>query len=218
MQRCEKKIYMTNKNENWERLECVIRWANMTINYFGRYIGLSRSENLYQIKAGKNGISQNLARRITGKFPEISLAWLLTGEGEMMVSDVRAGQIPFFDVDVQGRSIRRLSEMTPECGMVIPMMEDCDCAMRSYDMAMSAEIMPGTIVFLKKTAVGAIIPGGTYVIGSQNYILLRKVRIADDAGRQVLMLEAANDGFDNVRVAVEDVEYVYRVVGQLRIC
>ena len=100
MQRCEKKIYMTNKNENWERLESVIRWANMTINYFGRYIGLSRSENLYQIKAGKNGISQNLARRIADKFPEISVGWLLTGEGEMLVSAVSSGQIPFFDVDV----------------------------------------------------------------------------------------------------------------------
>lgn len=95
MQRCEKKIYMTNKNENWERLESVIRWANMTINYFGRYIGLSRSENLYQIKAGKNGISQNLARRIADKFPEISVGWLLTGEGEMLVSAVSSGQTPF---------------------------------------------------------------------------------------------------------------------------
>ncbi len=219
MQRCEKKIYMTNKNENWERLESVIRWADMTINYFGRYIGLSRSENLYQIKAGKNGISQNLARRITDRFPEISLGWLLTGEGEMFSSPVAAdGGIPFFDVDVQGRSLMRLAEMTPECDMVIPMIEDCDCAMRCYDAAMSGEIMPGTIVFLKKIAVEAIIPGGTYVIGSQNYVLLRKVRLADDGGRPVLMLEAVNSGFDTVRLAVADVECVYRVVGQLRLC
>ena len=218
MQRCEKKIYMTNKNENWERLESVIRWANMTINYFGRYIGLSRSENLYQIKAGKNGISQNLARRIADKFPEISVGWLLTGEGEMLVSAVSSGQIPFFDVDVQGRSLLRLEELEPECGMVIPVIEDCDCAMRCYDTAMSGEIMPGTIVFLKKIAVEAIIPGGTYVIGSQNYILLRKVHPAAEAGERVLTLKAANAGYDSVRIAVDDVECVYRVMAQLRLC
>ena len=34
-------------------------------------------------KAGKNGISQNLARRIVEKFPELSVGWLLTGEGDM---------------------------------------------------------------------------------------------------------------------------------------
>lgn len=209
---------MTNKNENWERLESVIRWANMTINYFGRYIGLSRSENLYQIKAGKNGISQNLARRITGKFPEISIGWLLTGEGDMLSGGVSSGQIPFFDVDVQGRSLLRLPELEPECGMVVPVIDDCDCAMRSYDAAMSGEIMPGTIVFLKKMAVEAIIPGGTYVICSQKYILLRKVRLVIDGDGQKLLLEAANEGFDSVSIDVADVKCVYRVVGQLRIC
>lgn len=199
-------------------MESVIRWANMTINYFGRHIGLSRSENLYQIKAGKNGISQNLARRITSKFPEISLGWLLTGEGEMLVSTMPTEQIPFFDVDVQGRSVLRLSEMTPECRMSIPLIEDCDCALRCYDTAMSGEIMPGTIVFLKKTAVESIIPGGTYVIGSQNYILLRKVRLSVENGNTVLTLEAANGSFDSVKIAVSEVECIYRVVGQLRIC
>ena len=47
---------MANGNRSWERLESVIRWSNMTINAFGRHMGLVRSENLYQIKAGKNGI------------------------------------------------------------------------------------------------------------------------------------------------------------------
>lgn len=218
MQRCEKKIYMTNKNENWERLESVIRWANMTINYFGRHIGLSRSENLYQIKAGKNGISQNLARRIVDKFPEISIGWLLTGEGEMLSGGAQSSQIPFFDVDVQGRSLLRLSELEPECDMSVPMIGECDCAMRCYDAAMNGEIMPGTIVFLKKMGVEAIIPGGIYVIGSQNYILLRKVRLISDGERPQLLLEAAAKGFDSVSIDVADVECVYRVVGQLRIC
>lgn len=209
---------MTNKNENWERLESVIRWANMTINYFGRYIGLTRSENLYQIKAGKNGISQNLARRIADKFPEVSVGWLLTGEGEMLSGGVASSQIPFFDVDVQGRSLLRLAELEPECSMSVPVIGECDCAMRCYDTAMSGEIMPGTIVFLKKMAVEAIIPGGIYVIGSQKYILLRKVRFASDGDRPQLLLEAASKEFDSLRIDVADVECVYRVVGQLRIC
>lgn len=36
--------------DNWQRIDSVIRWANMTINYFALYIGLPRGENLYQIK------------------------------------------------------------------------------------------------------------------------------------------------------------------------
>lgn len=48
------------------------------------------SENLYQIKKGNNGISRDLATLITTKYPSVSKAWLLTGEGEMFVEQVAA--------------------------------------------------------------------------------------------------------------------------------
>ena len=30
---------MRQKMDNWQRIDSVIRWANMTINYFALYIG-----------------------------------------------------------------------------------------------------------------------------------------------------------------------------------
>ena len=54
----------------------------MTANAFARHLGLPRGENLYQIKRGNNGISYDLARRIHAQYPNYSLSWLLTGEGE----------------------------------------------------------------------------------------------------------------------------------------
>ncbi len=56
----------------------------MTVNYFARYIGLTRGENLYRIKRGDNGISRDLADRIVSVFPEIDRVWLLTGVGRML--------------------------------------------------------------------------------------------------------------------------------------
>ena len=209
---------MTNKNENWVRLESVIRWANMTTNYFGRYIGLARSENLYQIKAGKNGISQNLARRIVEKFPELSVGWLLTGEGDMFSKGSTNGRIPFFDCDVVGRGLLRLDEIKPDYRMNIPTIEDCDYAFRSYDVAMSNEIAVGSILFLKKTAVEAIIPGGLYVVICPKYIILRKVRLITSAdGSLTLVLEPANAGFDSITVKLDDVKEIYRVVANLQL-
>jgi len=60
---------MREKQNNWQRIEAVIKWANMSTNYFARYIGLARGENLYQIKRGNNGISLDVADRIVSKFP-----------------------------------------------------------------------------------------------------------------------------------------------------
>ena len=74
---------MREKQNNWQRIEAVIKWANMSTNYFARYIGLARGENLYQIKRGNNGISLDVADRIVSKFPQVDKLWLLTGEGQM---------------------------------------------------------------------------------------------------------------------------------------
>lgn len=190
----------------------------MTTNYFGRYIGLARSENLYQIKAGKNGISQNLAHRIVEKFPELSVGWLLTGEGDMFSKGSTNGRIPFFDCDVVGRGLLRLDEIKPDYRMNIPTIEDCDYAFRSYDVAMSNEIAVGSILFLKKTAVEAIIPGGMYVVICPKYIILRKVRLITSAdGSLTLVLEPANAGFDSITVKLDDVKEIYRVVANLQL-
>ena len=86
----------TNLNSNWQRIASVIRWSNMTINHFAKHIGLSRAENLYQIKNGNNGISQKLAHRIVEAFPAISIGWLLSGEGVMLCEDNDTSLIPCF--------------------------------------------------------------------------------------------------------------------------
>ena len=80
---------MREKQNNWQRIEAVIKWANMSTNYFARYIGLARGENLYQIKRGNNGISLDVADRIVSKFPQVDKLWLLTGEGQMLYQYVR---------------------------------------------------------------------------------------------------------------------------------
>ena len=86
---------MREKQNNWQRIEAVIKWANMTTNYFARYIGLARRENLYQIKRGNNGISLDVAERIVAKFPQVDKLWLLTGEGQMFADTrLRGAQIP----------------------------------------------------------------------------------------------------------------------------
>lgn len=48
------------------------------------------------------------------KFPEVSLAWLLTGEGQMFVDEKLCGvQIPFYQADVESY-ITRIDELTSD--------------------------------------------------------------------------------------------------------
>lgn len=77
--------------DNWQRIDSVIRWANMTINYFALYIGLPRGENLYQIKKGNNGISRNLADKIVTKFRKSAWRGCLPARGRCLWTRNYAG-------------------------------------------------------------------------------------------------------------------------------
>ena len=216
MQRLQKKMNRTNSISDWERLESVIRWAQMTINGFGVHIGLPRAENLYQIKAGKNGISRALATRIVEHFPEVSLGWLLSGEGDMFGRRERADAVPFYDGDL-GACRQCLREREPDGVFSLPAMVGCDLAVRSSDDAMADEVMVGSILFLKQIGIEAIISGALYVIVCPSYVILRRARLCyNDAGQMRLKLEPANKNYDEMIVSPEQVDAIYRVVGSFR--
>ncbi len=202
--------------DNWQRIDSVIRWANMTINYFALYIGLPRGENLYQIKKGNNGISRNLAYKIVTKFPEVSLAWLLTGEGQMFVDEKLCGvQIPFYQVDIESH-ITRLDQLTPNREMVIPQLTGCDLAMLYNGKAMGCSI-PFRIdrVPEKNDARGDY--SQTRIVNlCQKIITLRIIRTSE-RDSEWRLVAADRENFDDIFVRASDIEQVYQVVGELEI-
>ncbi len=204
------------KLSNWQRLEAVIRWANMTVNYFALHIGLPRGENLYQIKKGNNGISRNLADKIVTKFPQISLPWLLTGEGRMFADTDDSGlQVPFHNLDVETR-FNDLATLAPDHVFILPPLGDCDLAMVYNGRAMEGSIPSGSIVFLKKVLPEVVIPGMEYVVVSQKIVTLRTLRTSEQPDEWRLV--ATNrDQFDDLYVNASDVEELYRVCGVLHI-
>ena len=207
---------MREKQNNWQRIEAVIKWANMSTNYFARYIGLARGENLYQIKRGNNGISLDVADRIVSKFPQIDKLWLLTGEGQMFADErLRGLQIPFYDVDVE-QGIGNLDRLEITCNLIVPPAGDCDLAMSYAGRAMGACLPPGTVVLLKAVDRDAIIPGEEYVIVSQKIVTLRIIRTSGQE-TEWRLVAADRENFDDIFIRRSDVKEIYRVLGVLNI-
>lgn len=205
---------MREKQNNWLRIEAVIKWANMSTNYFARYIGLARGENLYQIKRGNNGISLDVADRIVAKFPQIDKLWLLTGEGQMFADErLRGPQIPYYDVDVE-QGIANVGQLDSQCNLIIPTVGECDLAMPYSGRAMGACVPPGTILLLKAVDPDAIIPGEEYVIVSRKIVTLRIVRSAEEEGK-VRLVAGDRDNYDDILLDMSDMVSVYKVKGKL---
>mgnify|MGYP001544753531 FL=1 len=204
---------MREKQNNWQRIEAVIKWANMTTNYFARYIGLARGENLYQIKRGNNGISLDVADRIVAKFPQIDKLWRLTGEGQMFAdARVRGAQIPFYDVDVE-REIAGVVRLSADGYLVAPPAGECDLAMVYAGRAMGSLVPPGTVVLLKAVEREAIIPGEEYVVICRKIVTLRIVRSA--AKGKYRLVAGNREDFDDIVVDADEIVAVYKVKGKL---
>ena len=205
---------MTETKTPWQRLEAIIAWSGLTINSFAIRIGLSRGENLYQIKRGNHGISLALADRIVHHFPEIDKLWLLTGEGEMLSLGGRlGGVIPYYNCDLEN-TIRSIGQLTAHQSMCVPQLPDCELAINYMGAEMGDRTPTGTVVLLKKIDTASIIPGREYVIITKKIVTLRIVRAGADAER-LRLVAVDRENFDDVEVMTREVEAVYAVQGKL---
>ncbi len=89
---------------DFERIVEVAKIENLSLNALAKQLGLKTSQRFYDIKAGKHGISRDLAEKIQAKYLNINLSWLLTGEGEKFIPDTKTkgnssfGQIENADI------------------------------------------------------------------------------------------------------------------------
>jgi hypothetical protein len=195
---------------DWQRLEKVIKWTGHAINAFAREIGLNRAENLYQIKNGNNRISRSLADKIVDKYPKIDKGWLLVGGGEMFVSeDEKNISVPFYDADAE-KYISSPGSFKSRHRISLPMLEETDFATMYYGRAMGDEIPQGAIVFFKKVALCCLVPGGDYLVVTDNVALLRRVRRNIEGG-QLRLLPLDTRNFDEIRIDEGQVTGLYVV-------
>ncbi len=196
-----------------QRIEKLVRWTGLSVHAFAIGIGLKRSENIYQIKKGNNGISRNLAEMIIAKYPTISKGWLLSGEGEMITTlkpKSKKAALPFFNQDVEWL-IKNQFTSQPSSTISIELYNDADFAAPYMSDAMCPEIPMGAIIICKKTDRENIISGASYLVATDNLIGVRNIRIAEN---QTLRLEAANSlKYDTITISRAQIKELYIVKG-----
>ncbi len=199
--------------DNWQRLERVVKWTGLSVNAFAMTIGLKRSENLYQIKKGNNGISRDLAELIAKKYPSISRGWLLSGEGDMFIGSRGAATgVPFYSMDAIDAVRGKTKLPDPRFLIDLPIFAECDLAAACVSAAMQPDIPSGSIVMLKETSVANLIPGETYVIISPRFNGIRVVRQTNNAG-QLLLLPRNTAEYDPFLIEQNKITKLYQVCG-----
>ena len=208
---------MTNKYNNWERLEQVLRYSKLSANAFAARIGIVRSENIYHIKRGSFGISYDLAERITAVFPEINPTWLLSGIGDMLLNTKnKRTSVPFYegdieqvlrpDVDVKAKVLGRYN---------LPFHCDCDIVVRSLTQAMSAPGTAASDLFLKSVSVEDMVQGNEYVIALEDRVVWRKIRNVKGCAEQWRLVAVDRAAYPDIIINKSEIRAVWRVIARM---
>ena len=205
--------YIKMATESWDRLEKVINWSGLSIHSFAMHIGLKRSENLYRIKRGSNGISRALATSITNIFPDINIDWLLSRSDEMFVQrqhkDITASKVPFYPNEIFSTTPLRLS--TPAQYLTIQQFDDCDFATSVVGNSMAPLIQQGATVLLKKCDIESIIPGKCYLIATKEMTCIRYVRTLENNPELLKLVPENREAFDELTIRKDKIENIFAV-------
>lgn len=208
---------MTNKFNNWERLAQVIAYTKQTAHGFAMSIGLARSENIYHIKRGNFGISEDLAERIVKCYPEINPTWLLSGIGNMLRdSEPKRTTAPFFEGDIRA-ILRSYNDVPPNGTYQLPYDCDSDIVIRTVSKAM---VIPGTAatdLFLKQSKADEIVQGNEYVICTDKHVLWRKVRSVKDNPDVWRLVALDRVAYPDTFINKSDIRDAWRVIARLAI-
>ncbi|MCD7963600.1 MAG: S24/S26 family peptidase [Rikenellaceae bacterium] len=202
----------------WKRLEKVIKASGMSTNAFALHIGLKRSENLYQIKKGNHAISKSLATIINNYYPQYSLGWLLSGEGECgEPADPE-------EIKLKNETIRSLyvydsvfsvrDESPPDSSvkkLYLPdiIVRNSEFAIINFDEAMNPKIPIGSYVLVRKHT-GPVVYGNVYVIVTAHFSLMRIVRMGNYEG-QLKLTPSHPQSYDDIIIDVNEIRKIYSV-------
>lgn len=153
-----------------DRLRIVLQYSGeRSYNALALRLGLKRSENLYRIRKGYNGISMDLALRIRNICPSLSLSWLLGGEGDPEAPDRTSAEaasaevlyLPLYpdllslDRDFRPGEDRRIPFPSWLC-------HEAEAAVSCCSDALSPRLLPGDCMLLARTPAESIVFGRAY--------------------------------------------------------
>ena len=185
----------------------------------------------------------NLARYLSGqlkttidsenyrKFAEsgININWLLTGEGEMFITDVaesaplqiipqegeEAAGIPFYDIDVMAHIAESLDlkEETPAGVLSIPGFKDCIACFPVYGSSMEPKISNGDVIAVSQAVTcDQILWGEIYLVITDAWRVVKTVHPGKT--EEYIILRSINPAYaGDTNLKKKDLRALYLVRG-----
>lgn len=203
-----------------ERIRKLIDSKKVTSYYISRATGVSQAtiSRLKSDETAKPNIATN--KKIADYF-NVSAEWLLTGEGEVLKSDVTLKEkdqqdirmVPLLPVSAQGGSLNDfvVSVKDTDCEMIVSPIKGADYAMSVSGDSMSPEYPSGSQILIKRINERAFIDWGrVYVLDTCNGTVIKKLFPSEKP--DTVICRSINPEYPEFEVAMQDIYGVYRVL------
>ena len=222
---------------DYGRIEAVLRYTSLSANALAEKIGLKTPQTFYDIKKGRHGISKDLANKIHSKYLNISLEWLLTGEGEMLRTDTPAAVsvsegapppqlipappgkgLPLIPLPAMAGFLKGAADIDPNEieWYFVPAFRDCTFLIRVKGDSMAPRYLSGDIVACREVHdTATFFQWGTpYVLDTDQGVVLKRVR-RSELPEHVLCV-SDNPEYDPFDVPIAGIYHLAIVRGLIR--
>ena len=192
---------------------------------FANTLGISKREfyNKIQVSRGtlesRTGITEDILAKFIATYPEVSIEWLLTGEGNMLNEvkskiqpnhtfalstdrKVQVQDIPLYDLSATAGIMAIFNDLsiTPEDYLRVPNLPPVDGAIYVRGESMTPLLKSGDIIIYKKLALSldSILWGQIYLLsfdaGGDTFTVVKYIQKSDDPDR--IRLVSHNSHFE----------------------
>ena len=200
-----------------ERIIKYLEFKNIGRNRFEKLAGIS----LGYITNLKNAPKKDILEKILHASPDLNKVWLLTGEGNMIVSNEEKDKdaIPLIPVNAVGGYMSGVSDpiMMQDCEMyTMPLFRGADFLIKVEGDSMVPKYQPGDIVACAKVEGRLWFQWGkTYVIDTKQGALIKRIEPADEDG--CICLCSENEKYKPFKLYADDINGVALVKGVIRV-
>lgn len=176
-------------NDN-QRIDELKKHLKLSSNALAKALNLKSPQIFYDIKAGKCGISKDLATKIQDKYFNVNMSWLLTGEGEMLKTDDNLPMInyerrgvPYYDVDFIGGFDLVVNDQSTNPNYYIDCRpyNDATCWVNVTGHSMEPGLCSGDMVALKQVSIWSefLLLGEIYAIVTDDFRTIKMITKSD---------------------------------------
>ena len=202
-----------------QRIRRIIENKSLSVNAFANAISVAQGTLASMLNRGSEPSTKTI-NAVLSAFPDINPDWLLTGSGEMYLSDTLSTTenkdvrlVPLLPVAAQGGTLNDfvVSVKASECEKIISPIRDVDYAMSISGDSMAPEYPSGAHILIKKINEKAFIDWGrVYVLDTCNGTVIKQLFPSDNP--DTLLCKSINPNYPPFEVSFSDIYAVYRVL------